>query len=164
MKVFPAALLALVCTLPLAAAAQWQWLDKDGRKVFSDKAPPPEIAPNRILKAPGGRMPAAAETPAPATAAAAPVAAAKPAGTDKALEDKRKQMAAAEAEQKKAEETRLAAARAENCSRARVAKANYDSGMRIARVNDKGEREIMDDSQRASELKMLNDVVSRDCK
>ncbi|HZY15413.1 MAG TPA: DUF4124 domain-containing protein, partial [Ramlibacter sp.] len=37
-------LLVLACSVPLAAAAQWQWLDKDGRKVFSDRAPPPDIA------------------------------------------------------------------------------------------------------------------------
>src|SRR3954470_6805759 len=57
MKAAPIALLVLACTLPLAAAAQWQWLDKDGRKVFSDKAPPPDIAPERVLKAPKGHMP-----------------------------------------------------------------------------------------------------------
>ena len=54
MKTLRIALLALACTVPLAATAQWQWLDKDGRKVFSDKAPPPEVPANRIVKQPGG--------------------------------------------------------------------------------------------------------------
>ncbi|MES2052695.1 MAG: DUF4124 domain-containing protein, partial [Pseudomonadota bacterium] len=27
----------------LTALAQWQWLDKDGRKVFSDRSPPAEV-------------------------------------------------------------------------------------------------------------------------
>jgi hypothetical protein len=163
MKAVPAILLALVCSFPLAAAAQWQWLDKDGRKVFSDKAPPPDIAPNRILKAPGGRSMAPAPE-APVASAAPAASAAKPAGTDKALEDKRKQIAAAEEEQKKAEEAKLAAAKVENCNRARVSKATMESGLRVARVNDKGEREFLDANQRASELKTINDVIARDCK
>ena len=29
-------LAALACLVTLQAAAHWQWLDKDGRKVFSD--------------------------------------------------------------------------------------------------------------------------------
>ena len=60
-------LLALACTLPLAAVAQWQWLDKDGRKVFSDKSPPPDIPAKNILKQPGAARPApdAATTSAP---------------------------------------------------------------------------------------------------
>jgi hypothetical protein len=163
-------LLALACCLPLAASAQWMWLDKDGRKVFSDKAPPPEIAPERILKHPGGRFApqAAPEAGATTEAAAAPAAVAAPAlprpsGTDKGLEDKRKQADAAAAEKRKAEEARIAAVRADNCSRARAGKAGFDSGMRIARTNEKGEREIMDDAQRAAEAKHLEEVIARDC-
>lgn len=166
MKAARIALIALVCSVPLAASAQWQWLDKDGRKVFSDQAPPPDVPANRILKqGRGGAMPPAA--PAPAAAAPAPATAAnlpKPSGKDKALEEKKKQMDAAEAEKKKAEEQKVAAARAENCARAKASKANFDSGVRISRLNANGEREILDDNQRAAEVKMLNDVIARDCR
>lgn len=166
MKAVRIALLALVCSAPLAASAQWQWLDHSGRKVFSDKAPPPDIAPERILRQPGGRGGRAIEV-APPVAAAQPAAAAslpKPSGRDKALEDKKKQFEAAEAEKKKAEDQKIAAMRLENCNRARASKANFDTGVRISRVNDKGEREILDDAQRAAEVKHLNDVIARDCK
>lgn len=167
MKAARIALLALVCTVPLAASAQWQWLDQSGRKVFSDKAPPPDIAPNRILKRPAGAPAPAAqsEAPAPTATAAAPTAAAlpKPSGKDAALEEKRKQAEAAEAAKRKAEEEKLAVAKADNCNRARASKAAFDSGVRITRVNEKGEREFLDDAQRAAELQRLESMITREC-
>ncbi len=39
-----------------------------------------------------------------------------------------------------------------------------DSGIRIARVNDKGEREIMDDSARAAEAKRTQGLIASECK
>lgn len=166
MKAAHTALLALACALPLAASAQWMWLDKSGRKVFSDQAPPAEIAPDRILKQPGSRAGGSAVPGAVAAAAPAAPAASlpKPSGTDKALEEKKKQLDAAEAEKKKAEQDKVAALRAENCSRAKTSRANYASGVRLSRMNDKGEREILDDNQRAAEMKVLDDVIARDCK
>ena len=161
-------LLALACTLPLAAAAQWQWLDKDGRKVFSDKAPPPEIPAERVLKAPKGQafLPQAAPVSTEASAGGAtPGGAAlpKPLGKDKALEDKKKQLAAAETDKKKAEDAKYAALRSDNCSRAKQAKATYASGARMATVDSKGERQYVDDAQRAAEMKNLDEVIARDC-
>ena len=85
-------------------------------------------------------------------------------GVDKALEEKKKQAEAAEAAKKKAEEQKQAQARAENCKRAREAKAGLDSGVRIARTNTKGEREILDDNQRAAEDKRINGIIQSDCK
>ena len=169
MKAARIALVALLCSAPLVAAAQWQWIDKNGRKVFSDQAPPPDVAPDKIVKRPGGPRGAvvpAAEPPA-TTTAAAPAAAAslpKPTGQDKVLEEKKKQAEAAEAEKKKAEEAKVAAARADNCARARSSKATFDSGVRISRTNEKGEREILDDAQRAAEVKHLEAIIARDCK
>ena len=168
MKAARIALIALACSVPLVASAQWIWLDGSGRKVFSDKAPPPDIAQGRILKAPGQKMltpaEAAAAAPAPAPAAATTAAAApKPSGTDKGLEQKKKQAEAAEEAKRKAEEEKIAQAKVENCNRAKTAKANYESGIRMARLNDKGEREVIDDNQRAVEVKKLNEVIARDC-
>ncbi|MES2939474.1 MAG: DUF4124 domain-containing protein [Pseudomonadota bacterium] len=174
MKAFRLLLLAAACTLPALAAAQWQWIDKDGRKVFSDQSPPPDIPAKNILKQPGGRAapppPMAATGEAMAAAPASAPAAAKSSasapqlsGKDKALEDKRKQAEAAEAEKKKAEEDKIAVARAENCKRARQGKLAFDSGQRIAMTDDKGERYFLDDKQRASETKRLEGLIARDC-
>lgn len=180
MKAIRFALLAAACALPLAASAQWQWIDKTGRKVFSDQAPPPDIPAKSILKAPGGRMPvqpAEADAAANATGTGTAVAAAAPAkpaasgasapktsGKDKELEDKKKQAEAADAEKKKADQEKVAKARADNCDRAKKAKATFDSGVRVARTNDKGEKEIVDDAYRATETKRLQGIIDTECK
>lgn len=162
MKMLRPALLVLACLAAPAALAQWQWIDKSGRKVFSDQPPPPDVPENKIVKRAGNPPPA----PEPVAAAAAPQASAsmpKVSGKDKELEDKKKQAAAAEAQKKKAKEEEQAKARADNCERAKRAKATLDSGIRLASVNDKGEREIMDDNARAAELKRAEATIARDC-
>lgn len=167
MKVARFALLALACTLPLAASAQWMWLDQNGHKVFSDKAPPPDVPNNRILKGPKGQAlaPDTAATTAATGAPAAPGAGnlPKPSGKDQALEERRKQLAAADAEKKKAEDEKVAALRADNCARARQSKATYQAGGRIARVDAKGERQYLDDAQIAAEIKRMDEIIARDC-
>ena len=45
---------ALVC-LAGGAMAQWQWIDANGQKIFSDKAPPPSIPESQILRDSSGR-------------------------------------------------------------------------------------------------------------
>lgn len=165
MKAFRPTLFALACCLPLVASAQWQWVDQSGRKVFSDTPPPASVPDDRIVRRPGQRAasipePAAAATPVAAANATAP----RPSGKDGALEEKKKQAEAAEAEKKKAEEEKLAQLQADNCRRAKAGKTDYTSGMRIARINAQGEREILDDKQRAAEVSRLDDIIARDCK
>jgi len=164
----PLRALTLACLLavPALAGAQWMYLDKDGRKVFSDKAPPPETPPGKILRQPGMKKPAAdaAQADVPAQAATAAASAPKISGKDKELEQRRKQAEAAEAEKNKAQAEAQARTQAENCTRARQMKATYDSGQRIARTNAKGEREILDDAQRASEVKRIDGIIAADCK
>ena len=57
----------------------------------------------------------------------------------------------------------MAAAKADNCKRAREQMRSLESGMRMARVNEKGEREILDDKMRADEMKRARDMVASDC-
>lgn len=165
----------LVVSASLAASAQWQWTDGNGRKVFSDRAPPPEVPQKNILKqpknTPGGLAtalePAATTDSAPAVAAAAPALAASAApmsALDKELEVRKKAALQAETAKRKAEEERVALARAESCTRARQAKANLDSGVRTSRVNAAGEREIMDDAAREVETKRIQGVIAADCR
>jgi hypothetical protein len=155
--------IGLACAFAPVCFGQWIWLDKDGRKVFSDQMPPPDVPANKVLKRPGGRSvePHAAAAPAQAASTAnAP----KLTGKDKELEEKRKQTQAAEAEKKKAQEEEHAKARADSCDRAKRSKAAVDSGMRLAQVNSKGEREFLDDAQRAAEAKRLDGIIANDCK
>jgi hypothetical protein len=176
MKVLRLLTLALACTLPAVAMAQWQWIDKDGRKVFSDRPPPSDIPADKVLKRPGGSSAAAAamapaEAAAPGSTATAAATAARPAGSapqlsgkDKGLEDKKKQNEAAEAAKKKAEEEKFAQAKQENCARLRTSRASFDSGVRIARTDSKGETIYLDDNERKAETKRLDSLIARDCK
>jgi hypothetical protein len=159
----------LVCLLPLAQA-QWSWKDKDGRRVFSDQAPPAGVPEKDILRRPAGaRVPAEQATPpeasttAAASATATTATAPKISGKDSELEKKKKEAEAKEASQKKAEAEKLAVQRKDNCERAKRAKANFDSGQRIATVNARGEREIMSDAARTAESQRLQGIISTDC-
>ena len=179
MKMHKLLLLAVACTWAMGATAQWQWIDKDGRKVFSDRAPSQDIPDKNILKQPGGLRPARAATPptqpssdgastaatstTPAVAAPAPKPAASAAGKDKELEEKKAQAEAAEAARKKAEEEKAAKAKTENCTRARAAKADFESGKPIAQANAQGERIILDGPARATEAKRVDGIVQSDC-
>ena len=155
--------LLTVCFLALgstSALAQWQWLDSSGRLVFSDTPPPPEVSEKQIQKRPSAK---ATSLPPAADKAAAVSAQPKPAGRDDALEARKKQIDEAEQARAKAEADRVAQVRADNCDRARRAKATRDSGIRIASVNAKGEREILDDKARMAEARRLEDIIRSDC-
>ena len=156
--VFVAALLGLALALP--AAAQWKWRDAHGQIQYSDLPPPPVIPEKDILQRPGGA--AAARRAAAAAASAAPLAAVR--ASDPELEARRKQAEQEAATKKKAEDDKIAAARADNCRRAQAQMRTLDSGIRIARVNEKGEREILDDTMRAAETKRAQSAIASDCK
>jgi len=161
MKIRNAMVLGVVWAASLSAMAQWQWVDKDGRKVYSDRPPPSDIPEQSILKHPGNRASAAA--PAAPAAAAASAAAPRVSGKDRELEEKKKQAEQQEAAQKKAEEEKYQKTRADNCARARQAKAGVDSGARIATTSKSGERVILDDDARAAESKRLQGVIQSEC-
>lgn len=159
-------LVAILVATP--AMAQWQWLDQDGKKVYSDRSPPPDIPEKNILKRPSGAVRPAVEAPAADPVAAGKAASPTPApaklGVDKELEARKKAAADAEAAKRKAEDEAQNKALADNCQRARQAKVTLDSGVRMSRVNDKGEREVMDDAARAQELKRIQAAIASDCK
>ena len=155
--------------LTIPALAQWQWLDKDGHKVFSDRPPPSDIPPKNILKEPGIKASsppqgAAANTPAPvASAPAAKASMPTLSGRDAELEARKKQADALEEGKKQAETEKLAKARADNCERAKKGQATLKSGVRIALTNAKGEREFMDDAARSLETTRLQAITESNC-
>ncbi len=173
MKLLHATLCGIaLASLPALCLAQWQWIDKDGRRVFSDQSPPADIPAKNILKQPGGPKgkagsavtTAAEAAPAPVETAKSTVAAPKASGKDTELEEKKKLAEAAEADKRKAQDEEVAKVRAENCDRAKRTKVSLDSGVRLSQTNAKGEREIMDDAQRAAEGKRLERVIASECK
>ena len=169
-----AALLALLAAtlLSLPAEAQWKWRDKSGHVQYSDLPPPLGTPEQDILNRPatGQRRPgpisqapvSIVSTASPASAAAS--GALMPRTSDPDLESARKKAEADAAAKAKAEVQRVAAAKAENCARAKTQLTTLESGIRLARANANGEREFLDDKQRADETKRTKDLISADCK
>jgi hypothetical protein len=153
-------------SLSMVAQAQWKWRDAQGRVQYSDQPPPPGVPAKDVLQspiaAPPPRVVAPASAPAAGQSAAAPAKAAST--VDPALEAKRKQ-AQQEAEAKrKAEEAQQSQVKAQNCERARDYMRTLDSGIRVARTNAKGEREILDDATRAREAENTRQIMQSQCR
>jgi hypothetical protein len=156
-------------SLAAPALAQWQWLDRDGRKVFSDRPPPTDIPQKSILKEPGFKearpvQGTVAVAPAPAASAtAAKASMPRLSGKDAELEARKKQADALEESKKQSEAEKFAKAKADNCERAKKGQATLASGVRIALTNAKGEREFMDDTARSAETRRLQAIAESDC-
>ena len=152
----------LLCVVSMPASAQWKWRDAKGQVHISDIPPPRDIPEKDVMQRPdaASRKPVAAPVAAPAASAAV---AAKP-GSDPELEERRRRGEQEKAAKAKSEEDKLAAVRKENCNRAREQLSTLDSGIRIARVKANGEREILDDDQRAAEARRMREAMAVDCR
>lgn len=164
----------MLVLVSLPAEAQWKWKDKGGRIQYSDLPPPAGTPEQDILSRPTApRRANTAPVAAAASAASASAAPAAPgttvAGTppqkavDPEFEARRKKAESDVQAKNKAEEDRIAAAKADNCARARAQLRTFESGIRVTRTNEKGEREFLDDKQRADETKHAKDVIAADC-
>lgn len=140
--VFLAALLAA----PLAHAQLYRWVDKEGKVRYTDTPPPAGVKSSSI------KAPAAPEAAKPA---------AKAASKDAAKDAKKD--AKAEKEDPVEKEKQAATFR-EYCGRAKGELATLESGQRISRTDEKGERYFLDDSQRAQEVAKARASVSEWCK
>ena len=158
-------LLAAIACCAIPALAQWQWIDAQGHKVFSDRAPPSDIPAKNILRQPGKSTTSIAPAPTSSEAnKAQPLVAAKPADTqDKALEEQKKKLQEAEAEKEKAKLAQAEKQRKENCELAQRTKATLASGQLVSHVNAQGERGFMDDDTRNAALKRAEATIASDC-
>ncbi len=162
MKKFPTRfLLAVIVAVAAIAAgtlspahAQWVWKDESNHTVVSDQPPPNNIPLKNIIKTPRGssltRKPIESDTDSAGSDAkkdSEPQTLA-----EKDMDYKKRQKEAAEASQKQADEANKAKAQQDRCKTLRSNLAGLESGIRIARTNEKGEREYLDDSQRQSEI------------
>ena len=170
----------LIAMLP-TADAQWRWRDKSGQVNASDRPPPRDVPDKDILSRPAAdtRRAAAAAAQAafpasgaegtaaagaPAAAPAAVAASAPPTALEREVQARKRSAEQEQAAKARAEEDRLATQRSENCRAARGHLVALDSGQRISRTNDKGEREVLDDKGRADELRRAREVVASDCR
>jgi hypothetical protein len=152
---------ALLCAcLAQPALAQWKWRDKNGQITVSDLPPPRDVADKDVLQRPD---PSAALRPVSAASAASAPPLAKP-PVDAELTARKKASDQEQSARAKADSERLTQQRQDNCRSARSHLTAMDSGQRIARINDKGEREILDDRQRAEEVRRAREVIASDCR
>ena len=163
----------LAATLATPAAAQWKWRDKNGQTQYSDLPPPAQVPESDILSKPMAAksrftapLPAVAASGTPGIGASAGAASGALVSkvVDPELEARRAKAEAEVAAKQKAEEIRVVAARADNCTRARAQMRSFDSGVRIVRTNEKGEREFLDDKQRGEEARRFRDIIAADCR
>lgn len=168
MKVYTLVLLCVSSLVSANAFAQWQWLDAQGRKVFSDLPPPTQVPADRILQRPGNARPAAIPAPSgPAPAAAAPATPADGRGVDRELQS-RKIAEEAEAARRQQllvqeQEKKLAQQRQDNCVRARVTLTTLVDGRLVAHTNAQGERAFMNENVRAQERQRAQGIIASDC-
>lgn len=168
MQTIKLVLLAAIACCAVPAMAQWQWIDGQGHKVFSDRAPPPDIPSKNILRQPNGavRAATAAESVAPAaatTTSAPAVVKAADKGVDKGLEEQKRKQEEQKAAAEQAERVKKEKQRADNCSRAKQSKDTLNSGRLLSSVNEKGERGFMDEAARGAELKRADSVIAAEC-
>jgi hypothetical protein len=150
------------------AQSIWKWKDKDGHVQVSDRAPPISVPDKDVLSRPAN----AGATPAPATSStntsAAESVALPASGVDPALEAQRRKSLAEQANAKKAQqsadEAKQAALKADTCRRAKSQLALLESGQRMTRPNENGEREFLDDKSRADELARTRQVMDSSCR
>lgn len=157
---------ALLLALPDAALAQWKWRDANGVMQYTDRPPPPGTPDSQILTRPAAaRAPKVVSTSTPAAASAPDVKASAPAKSgDPELEAKRKKAEEQKASERKAEEEKQAKVRGENCERARGYERSLQTGQRIVRTNEKGEREVLDDTGRAEEMQRTREAIESNCR
>ncbi len=140
--------IALALWLALPASAQmYKWVDADGKVQYSDKPPPSNIKTEKL------RAPArAASTPAASEAkGGAQKDATTKTGPKTAAEQeqafRKRQLEASKAEEEAGQKQADARERAENCKRAKAALTSLQIGGRQARIDEKGERVILDDQE-----------------
>ncbi len=162
---------------PSAFGGTWQWRDHAGHMVYSDRPPPPEVRADRIVATPNaaapttvprpaapdpGARPAAPEagTPRAGSARAAPAAAPLPDWTQRERASRKR---AAEREEAERAAGERAASDARTCEMAREAERTLASGRPLALVNARGERETLDEAERARRLQQLREQIARAC-
>ncbi|MEN9479497.1 MAG: hypothetical protein RLZZ298_892 [Pseudomonadota bacterium] len=147
---------ALTVTVLNASAQTYHWKDSAGRTVISDTPPPGSAKEgSRTI---GGKTQAINST-----SAAQPAEAPKT-FAEKEMDFKKRRQESAEKSEKEAKERSAAAEKRDNCERAQKQVALLESGQRIATVDEKGERRIMDSAEQAIEMERTRLIASESCK
>lgn len=149
--------IASTATTLTVAAQTYQWKDSSGHTVISD-TPPPGAA-KEGTRTIGGKAPPKATSPTAAKPAEAPKSFA-----EKDMDFKKRQQESSEKAEKEAKEKAVAADKRDNCERAQKQLALLESDQPMTMTNDKGERRMMEDSERQREIERARRIVGESCK
>ena len=161
---------AVIFTALPAEAQIYKWTDANGKTVVSDKPPPGQLPHQRTevktQNPPPAQLPQQdteekAKNDSPSEPNATPK---EKSWTDRDLEFRQRQMERAEKEEKAKKEAAEAASKKENCDKARRRLQTFESGQRVAMLNDKGERYFVEDEQRAQDIKKTRSFIDTECK
>ena len=158
--------LALALVTTTANAEIYKWKDKNGVVRYSD-IPPPSNVPHQSLGKKTSKEPA----PAPEAPTAAPAPDAAPVAVPQQKTPEEPSMVDADKQQKEEEAARQKAAAAEAeqkqkqelCANAKAKLQSYQQGGRIYKMNEKGEREFMDDAALAQGIEDAQAEVDKNC-
>jgi hypothetical protein len=156
---FGAAILAMAAP---SLAQVYKCVDASGKTVYSQVPCPANTKSSSVRTAPPAprpSSPSAASDAKPAAASAGPKTAAE-------LEQEFRKRRADQEEARKKEQEKIAESkdREDNCRAARAQLAGMDAGTRQVRIDEKGERVFLDDSQIAREKDRMRRVVQEMCR
>ena len=137
----------------VAQAQQYKWVDKNGRTQYGDTPPP------GVKATPLRPPPAQVSQPAAKGAGKTPLTPA-----EQELEFRRRQKEKEDAAAKEAQAKQAAEAEKQNCANAKQTLRTLETGQRITRTDEKGERYFLDDAQIARETAHAREAVSSWCK
>jgi len=152
---------AALAALPAAAQQLYKYVGPDGKVQYSDRPPPDgrkaeKVTGSRLSSVPGAPV-AAANTD--AAKSSTPKTAAE---QDQAFRQRR-----IDAEEKAKKDEKLAQdqqQKSESCAGARRELSGLQSGARVARLNENGERVFLDDAGVQGEITRLEREIAAGCK
>ena len=161
------AVFALTAISGLSQAEIYKWKDKDGKVRYSDTPPPSNIKQEPITGkkksvAPTGKEPLAPVESAVIAPAATPKDIEPPKNAEDVAAEQRRRIADAEKNNKQEKEADVKR-KAENCSAAKANMETYTQGGRVYKMNEKGEREYMDESGFKAGREKAQQEINENC-
>ncbi len=152
----------------LSQAEIYKWKDKDGKVRYSDTPPPSNVKQETIIgkkkpAEPTGKEPLAPVDKAPvAPSAEIPKNTEPPISPEDLAAQKRQKNAEAEKNNKLEKEAEVKR-KAENCSAAKANMETYTQGGRVYKMNEKGEREYLDESGFKAGREKAQQEINENC-
>jgi hypothetical protein len=150
-----------IVAAPAAAQQLYKYVGPDGTMQYSDRPPPNGQKAEKVTR---GRV-STISSGAPAAAAGDAAKSTAPKSLADQEQDFRKRRL--EAQEKASKDAKLAedqGARAEACAASRRQLAGLQSGARVAKINENGERVFLEDDGIQQEIQRLQSDVAATCK